>query len=45
MTTLIERAIEKVRKEPEITKEEYNYNVRRAHELFDGNTIFGGVRK
>ena len=45
MTTLIERAIETVRKEPKYTKESVRADSDRAHILFDGNTIWGGVRK
>ena len=45
MTTLVERAIEKVRSEPSVTKQEMWAYVNRACELFDGNTIWGGVRR
>jgi len=45
MTTLAERAIEKVRGEPSVTKTDMQYYERRAKDLFNGNTIWGGVRR
>ena len=45
MTTLLERAVDKIRDDLGITREEYQYNVRRARELFNGNTIWEGVRR
>lgn len=43
-TSLIERAVEAVRKDPEITPDEQRYNEQRAEELFEGKTIWEAVR-
>ena len=40
MNTLIEKAVEEIKKQPKLTKEELTYNKYKATELFDGKTIF-----